>query len=119
MDQNLGNYYDVKTIIPIVMGAFTIELIFMILIRYFPTFFGKPVSQWWNTYGLSAVLCDVTIIILGILLARYIYTKMEWKWSLTRFLVLLLAIQLIHDFLLYKLVIQPLPQGHNAIFDFL
>ena len=42
---------------------------------------------------------------------------MEWKWSLTKFLVLIVAIQVIHDFLLYVLVINPLPKGHNAIFD--
>ena len=117
MNQNLSNYYDVKTIFPIFMGALTIELIFLAMIRYFPYYFGKPVSQWWTTYGLSAILCDVSIMVLGVLLARYFYTKLGWTWSLTKFLAILIGIQLVHDFLLYVLVINPLPKGHNAIFD--
>ena len=117
MTQQFSDYYDIKTIFPIFMGALTVEFIFLVMIRYFPVFFGKPVSQWWTTYGLSAIICDVSIMVLGVLLARYIYTKMEWKWSLTKFLVLIVAIQVIHDFLLYVLVINPLPKGHNAIFD--
>ena len=117
MNTTLGDYYDVKTIFPIFLGALTIELIFLAMIRYFPVYFGKPVSQWWTTYGLSAILCDVAIMVLGVLLARYVYTKMGYEWSLTKFLVILVGIQLIHDFLLYVLVINPLPEGHNAIFD--
>jgi hypothetical protein len=117
MNQSLGNYYDVKSIFPIFMGALTIELIFLIMARYLPYYFGKPVNQWWTTYGLSAVLCDASIMVLGVLLARYVYTKLGWKWSLTKFLMILVAIQLIHDFLLYVLVINQLPKGHNAIFD--
>jgi hypothetical protein len=117
MNTNLGNYYDFKTIFPIFMGALTTELIFLAVIRYFPTLTGKWVKQWWTTYGLSAILCDVAIMTLGVLLTRYVYTKLGWKWSLAKFLVILVVLQLIHDFLLYALVIKPLPKGHNAIFD--
>ena len=59
------------------------------------------------------------VIVIGILIARYIYTYYlfdQFGWSPIFFLVLLIGVQLIHDVLFYS-TIKPMPYGHNEMID--
>jgi hypothetical protein len=117
MDKNIANYYDTATVLPIILGAIIIDFVFITLSRYFPEYFGQVINKWYNVFNLGAFLCDIGVIILGIFLARYIYTKMGWSWSVWKFVLLLLAIQLIHDVMLNVFIIRPFKVGHNAMID--
>ena len=81
---------------------------------------GKSLNKWYDKYGLLAVIADVFIILIGFMIAQYIYTifiKPKYGWNILIFLLLLVFIQFVHDILLYLLIIIPIPKGHNGIID--
>lgn len=105
---------------PLVVAVIVVDLVVLFLIRYFPDFFGKNINVWYNEFGLNAVIADVLSIVLGFLIAQVLYTSVVFPhigWSLPVFIALLLAIQVTHDMLFYKGVIQPIPAGHNGMMD--
>jgi len=74
---------------------------------------GASLDKWYERYGMTAVLSDCLIIILGIMIAKYYFPKTE----LRHFILIVIAIQLVHDVLFYLFVISPLPMGHNTMID--
>jgi len=105
---------------PLVVAVIVVDLVVLFLIRFYPDFWGKDINVWYNEFGLNAVLADVLSIVLGFLIAQVLYSAFVFPhigWSLPVFLLLLLAIQLAHDMLFYKGVIQPIPAGHNGMID--
>jgi hypothetical protein len=97
-----------------------VDVVVIFLVRFFPKFFGKPINDWYDEFGLAAVLSDVAIIAIGIMITRYIYTHffMEKEgWAILYFIALAVFIQLIHDVLFAKLIIEPIPKGHNSMID--
>lgn len=104
----------------ILVATLLIDLIVLFLIRYYPGFFGKPINDWYNQFGLNAVISDVLIIVLGFLIAQYVYqafVEPRLGWNLPVFLLLLVAIQALHDMLFYVGIIRPIPEGHNGMID--
>jgi len=105
---------------PLVVAVIVVDLVVLFLIRFYPDFWGKDINVWYNEFGLNAVLADVLSIVLGFLIAQVIYSAFVFPhigWSLPVFIALLLAVQLTHDMLFYKGVIQPIPAGHNGMID--
>lgn len=116
----LGDYKQVGVIPLLFFAILTVDVAVLFLTRYFPQFFGKPLNDWYTKFGLSAVLSDVLVILIGFLIARYLYTwyvAPTHGWSPLLFGALLVAVQAVHDFLFYIGVILPLPKGHNAMID--
>jgi len=74
---------------------------------------GASLDKWYEKYGMTAVLSDCLIIVLGILVAKYFFPKAE----LRHFILIAIGIQVVHDFLFYSFVISPMPIGHNSIID--
>jgi len=110
----------VSVFAPVVVAVIVVDLVILFLIRFFPDFWGKDINVWYNEFGTNAVIADVLSIVLGFLIAQVIYRFSVFPhigWSLPVFIVLLLAIQLTHDMLFYKGVIQPIPAGHNGMID--
>ena len=104
----------------IAVAVLIVDLIVIFLERFFPGFWGSTINVWYDRFGLSAVIADVLIIILGILLAQYLYRtfiKPTYGWNVYAFSALVVAIQVVHDMLFYVGVILPLPKGHNAMMD--
>ena len=74
---------------------------------------GKSLDKWYADYGMTAVLSDCLVIVLGIMLARFMFPKGD----LLTIVLVSVAIQLVHDFLFYVFVIKPLPTGTNRMID--
>jgi uncharacterized protein YacL len=70
---------------------------------------GKSLDTWYAKFGMTAVLSDCLVIILGILLAQFLFPQ--------NVLLASVVIQLLHDYLFYIGVIIPIPRGHNAMID--
>lgn len=105
------------TLAQILVSVLVVDVIVIFLVRYFPGFFGKPINEWYDRFGLNAVIADVLVIVLGILIAQHTLQYTGIKAALPLFLVLVVAIQLVHDLLFYVCVIQPIPKGHNEMID--
>lgn len=113
---DISNYKNVADFLPILVGILITEWTFIFAARQI---FGKYINKWYTDYGIYALLSDVSSILIGILLARYLYSYFFSEWSLWKFVLLCVAIQVLHDILFYVLVILPTPKGQNGIIDIL
>jgi uncharacterized protein YacL len=78
---------------------------------------GKSLNKWYDKFGLVAVLSDVTIMMIGFLIANFIYPFIFSSYSLVLFLGVVIVVQAIHDALFYFFIIKPFPKGENQMMD--
>jgi len=113
------NFNDTSDLVYIFFGIVTLDTIVLFLTRYYKIG-GKYLNEWYDEFDILAVLADVMIIFIGFLITRYIYTSFifdKFEYSLVYFLILLVAVQAIHDVFFYVAVIKPMPYGHNQMID--
>jgi len=111
---------DYKYFPQILVAVLIVDLIVIFLVRFFPGFWGSTINVWYDRFGLSAVIADVLVIVLGFMLAQYVYRnylRTNYGWNPYIFGALLVGIQVLHDLLFYFGVIKPIPKGHNAMMD--
>jgi hypothetical protein len=117
---NIGNYKATEDWLFLIPAIIFIDVFIIFLARFFPQVFGKPINDWYDEFGLAAVLSDVTIIAIGIAITRYIYTIffMEQEgWSILYFIGLAVLIQVLHDIIFAFGVVKNIPKGHNSMID--
>ena len=73
-------------------------------------------KTWYKDLSLSAVIADVLIIFIGIIIARFLYPYIFKEYSLVKFILLAVGIQVIHDILFYQLCVS-VPRGKSQILD--
>jgi len=100
------------TLLELFVGVLITEWTFIFAAR---ATLGKNINNWYTNYGIWAILSDVSSIMIGILIAMYLYRGSNF-WVLTGTSV---AVQWVHDILFYLLAIVPLPYGVNGIIDIL
>ena len=118
--ENIGNYKATEDWWFILPSILVVDVVVIILVRAFPHTFGTTINDWYDEFGLAAVLSDVSIIAIGIAIARYIYTAyfMEQEgWSILYFTALAVLIQLVHDVVFAFAVVEKIPKGHNSMID--
>ena len=116
MFSDISNINNNMDLVYITTAVIIIDLI-VILIAKNTTFFGKQINVWYDKFGMTAVLLDVTIIIIGFLITRYIFSLTNLTFNPLYFILIALAVQLVHDTLLYKLIIEPTSYGVNQVID--
>jgi len=105
---NLADY------VPIITSSVIVDLIVIfITIKYASSIYLK---KWYSTYNLGAVLADVLSVVIGIMIARYIYSYLFDEWSLWKFLLVVLGVQITHDILFY-MIFSAIPRGSSSIMD--
>jgi hypothetical protein len=113
---NISDFYKTSDYLSILNGSLIADLIVLIIVYYTPFFNSKYLMKWYETYGLSAVIADVFILIIGIVLARYVFTVFNISWNIWKFLGIVLIIQIIHDIGFYFLFTK-IPRGTNKMID--
>jgi len=103
-------------LIYIITAVFIIDLIVIIIAKQYKKL-GKQINIWYDKLGLTAVLLDVTIIIIGFIITRYIYYVANFEFNPLGFIITSLIVQVIHDMLLYIYLILPTKYGVNNIID--
>jgi hypothetical protein len=117
---NVGNYKAQEDWWFFIPAIIFVDTFLIFVVRYMPKTFGMPINQWYDEFGLAAVLSDVAIIAIGIAITRYIYTEffMEQEgWSIWYFIGLAILIQLVHDLIFAFGVVAKIPKGHNSMID--
>jgi uncharacterized protein YacL len=71
---------------------------------------GQSLDVWYTEFGMTAVLSDCLVIIIGVLIAQSFFPSMP-------LVLAAIMVQLVHDVLFYLLVIVPVPAGQNRIID--
>ena len=116
MFQDISNFYKVSDYLPILNGCINADLIIIFLL-YNGVFNSFYLKKWYKKYQLSAVIADVLILVIGIIIARFLYKYLFGAFNIWKFTGLAVVIQIIHDILFY-LFFKSVPTGYNAMLDF-
>jgi len=120
---DIGDYRNTSDLLYILAAVVFIDLLVICLVRFAPDVFGQSLNRWYDLFGLNAVIADVLIIVIGFVIARYIYTfhvkpkHGGGKWSPFQFTGLVVLVQLIHDLAFYYGFITQIPRGQNMMMD--
>lgn len=98
------------------LNAVIITDVFFMLLMNLGVINSKVLKEWYRSYNLSAVIADVLIIMIVILITKKIYNYIFKEFSLNKFILLALIIQIIHDILFY-ILITIIPKGSNRMID--
>lgn len=113
---DISNANNTLDFIQIFTAVLIVDFI-VILIAKKTNKFGKAINVWYDKLGMTAVMLDVFIIVIGIIITRYIFTYFQIPFNATYFILIALIVQLIHDVLLYLLVIVPSKKGTSTVID--
>lgn len=113
--KNISNFNDVTDYLPILNGIIITDIIviFLLLRRIIKS---SVLEIWYREFSSGAVIADVLIIFIGIIIARFIYPIIFVKYSLLKFIGLVVVIQVAHD-ILFFLFVSSVPRGMSRILD--
>ena len=97
---DITNPEDAKDWWYILVAILIVDIVVIFLAKYLPDILGISINQWYERFGLNAVISDVFIIALGFFMARYAYTYFmpaSYGFNLWYFLAILVLVQLIHE----------------------
>ena len=115
---DLTKTFDPQTLTSFVVAALVVEVIMLTIFRLTKSeLAGKDINKWYDVYGLDAILLDTLIVIIGFIVVSILYPIIFSEWNIVYFLILMLVVQIIHDYLFWRYVIVPIPQGHNRVID--
>jgi hypothetical protein len=117
MFKDISHFNNTRDYLPIITAILIVEIITIVL-SFTHITQSSCVKVWYKKYQLSAVLADVSLIFLGIVIARAIYPYLFDTFSIINFIGLIVVIQVIHDILFY-IIIRQIPKGVNRIIDIL
>jgi hypothetical protein len=89
---DISNFNNINDYLPILNGSIAADIFIIATVLYTPFFNSKYLIQWYNSYRLSAVIADVLILVIGMIIARYLYRFFFSEWSVWKFIVLLVGI---------------------------
>lgn len=98
-------------LLDLISAVLVVDFATIVLSKFFNL--GKSLDKWYAKFGMTAVLSDGLVIILGIQIAMFIWPKVGVVYTA----ILAVWIQIIHDILFYFLVIETVPRGHNHMID--
>lgn len=114
--KDISKFDNVSDYLPILNGSIIADLIVLLIVYYTPYFNSSFLKKWYETYRLSAVIADVLILVIGLVIARYVFKVMDLKWNFWKFLGVVLAIQIIHDIGFYAFF-RSIPRGYHKMMD--
>ena len=120
---DISNPSNVSDFFYILLAVLFVDVLVIFLTRFYPELFGRNLNRWYDLFGLNAVIADVLVIVLGFVIARYLYKYviapkfLNNRWSPLAFTGTAIGVQIIHDLLFYFLVIQNVPRGQNLMMD--
>jgi hypothetical protein len=115
MLKNLSHFSHTDDYLPIITAALIIDMI--ILLRIDTGYINiKSLNVWYNKFGIMAVVADVLSIVIGIIIARFLYTTFFTSYSIISFVVLICIVQIIHD-VSFAAFFNQIPRNKSAILD--
>ena len=115
---NISNFSQTADYLPIFTSVLITDLLVILLLNT-SIIKSRVLRDWYDKYNLSAIVCDVLIIFIGIIIARYLFSQFKQffgAYSLYKFILLAVAVQIAHDLLFYKLF-SGVARGRNRMLD--
>lgn len=115
MFSNIANFSNTNDYLSLFNGVLISDL-FVIFLSYVGIINSVVLKEWYNTYKLSGVLADVLSFLIGLIITRLLYFYIFDSFSIIKFIILAVGIQITHDILFY-LFFKSLPRGTNKMLD--
>jgi len=115
MLNNLRDFNKISDYLPLLNAVLITDLL-GILLSNMNLIHSNQLKKWYREYNLSAVIADVSIILIVLIIARYLYNYIFKDFSIIKFIILAVSIQIIHDILFY-ILITIIPKGANRMID--
>jgi hypothetical protein len=115
MFKNIANFNNINDYLPL-FNAVLITDLFVILLLNTSIIKSKSLKKWYSQYNLSAVIADVLIILIVLIITRAIYYYIFDDFSLLKFIIVAVIIQITHDILFY-ILFSNIPRGVNKMLD--
>jgi uncharacterized protein YacL len=113
--KNIANFNNTNDYLPLLNATIMTDII-VILLTKTDTLKSHFLKKWYSQYNLSAVIADVLIIVIGLIIARALYYYVFNTFSIVKFTILAVTIQIIHDLLFYAFF-SSVPRGMNQMLD--
>lgn len=119
MFTDISKFNSVSDYLPILNGSLLADILIIFATFYLPNIIGSnQLANWYKKYGISAVIADTLILVIGMIIARALYSRIFGdQFNILKFAFLVLVIQIIHDFVFYFGIIKTLPRGVNNMID--
>lgn len=115
MFKNITDFNNINDYLPL-FNAVLITDLFVIFLLNTRVVKSKVLRQWYSQYNLSAVIADILIILIGLIITRAIYYYIFDSFSIIKFVILAVIIQITHDILFY-ILFNNIPRGVNKMID--
>lgn len=115
MFKNIAHFENTADYLPILNSVLITDLLVILMLNT-NLIQSRVLKEWYKKYTISAVICDILIIFIGIILARYFYASFFNTYALPKFIMLAVGIQITHDLLFYFLF-KNVPRGFNQMLD--
>ena len=115
MLRNIADFKNTNDYLPL-FNAVLITDLFVIFLLNFRAIKSQVLRKWYSKYNLSAVIADVLIILIGLIITRAIYYYVFDSFSIVKFVILAVIVQIIHDLLFY-IIFSNVPRGVNKMLD--
>lgn len=118
---NISEFRDLTHIPYFLAAILLVDVVALFLTRYFPEKVGgESLNDWYDKFGLEGVIADVFVILIGFIIAQYVYSAYiapTYGWNPLIFVAVLVGVQLVHDLAFYQGVIRQIPAGTNEMMD--
>jgi hypothetical protein len=111
----LANFGNTNDYLPLFNSVLITDLFVLSLLRT-NIIKSEVLNKWYSKYNLSAVMADVLIILIVLILARFVYYYVFDTYSLPKFIMVAVGLQVVHDLLFYALF-SNVPRGANQMLD--
>ena len=115
MSKNIANFNNINDYLPL-FNAVLITDLFVIFLLNTRVIKSQVLKKWYLQYNLSAVIADVLIILIGLIITRAIYYYIFDSFSIVKFIILAVIVQITHDILFY-VFFSSIPRGVNKMID--
>jgi hypothetical protein len=116
MFKDISHFSNVSDYLPILNAVLFVETVGIYLTLKQHIIHSSVLRSWYKTYGLCAVIADVSIIMIGFILARFFYNYFFSQFNIVAFVFLLVVVQIVHDVLFYGFFMS-VPKGYNGMLD--
>jgi hypothetical protein len=105
-------------------ATLVIETFMLFLFRFTKSpLTGKAINRWYDNLGWTAIILDILSVLIGFYLAKYFYKYLVNHNFITKqnefikFIIILILIQVFHDFTFYFTIIKNTNKGVNKVID--
>jgi hypothetical protein len=115
MLKNIANFNNINDYLPLLNGVLITDL-FVMFLSNTKVIDSNVLRKWYSQYNLSAVMADVLIILIVLIITRAIYYYVFDSFSILKFIILAVLLQITHDILFY-IFFTNVPRGLNKMID--